>query len=134
MYSVPKIRSHTYNKMQKERRERWTVTRLKSGTIFIRLSYVLQKTCVRSRDPRHRAQLRYIRIYVYIYICTYIYIYIPTILAAYKPRSAGTFRITGHVVTYPSRISLPLSASLVVHSRGTGGVISVTYAPRLKSR
>lgn len=71
---------------------------------------------------------------VYMYICIHTYIYIPTILAAYKPRSAGTFRITGHVVTYPPRISLPLSASLVVHSRGTGGVISVTYAPRLKSR
>lgn len=71
MYSVPKIRSHTYNKMQKERRERWTVTRLKSGTIFIRLSYVLQKTCVRSRDPRHGAQLRYICTYVYIHIYIY---------------------------------------------------------------
>lgn len=60
--------------------------------------------------------------------------YIPTILAAYKPRSASTFRISGHVVTYPCRISLPLSAKLVVHSRGTGAVICVTYVRRLKSR
>ena len=87
-----------------------------------------------SRPSTQGATSVYTYICIHIYMYIYIYIYIPTILAAYKPRSAGTFRITGHVVTYPSRISLPLSASLVVHSRGTGGVISVTYAPRLKSR
>lgn len=34
---------------------------------------LVQKTCVRSRDPRHGAQLRYI--YICVCECVYIYIY-----------------------------------------------------------
>lgn len=39
------------------------------------------------------------------------------VLAAYNPRSVNAFRIKGRIVTYLSRISLHLSAKLVVHSR-----------------
>lgn len=57
------------------------------------------------------------------------------VLAAYKLRPAGAFRIRGRIVTYPSRISLHLSARLVVHSRGgPGAVICVTYVRGLKPR